>query len=93
MGKYTVALLRPRRMSDESFPDAVENDVYYAHINEGIGARAAIKPAQREVAKADNRDWKEHIKACYLEKLKPDEYKVLGVFEGHIVPVLWNWQL
>lgn len=93
MGKYTVALLRPRRLIDEDFPDAEPNDVYYAHINEGIGARAAIEPAQVEVAKRDNVDWKKHIKTHRLEKLRPDEYKVLAVFEGHIMPVLWNWQL
>lgn len=77
--KYTVVLLRPDYIAE---PYGIDT---YTALVEGEGYDDAIKNAQKEVFKADKRDG--------MWPSEPDDYALVVMFEGHMTPCLYGWQV
>ena len=79
---YTVVLLRPQYMCDET-GETYGNDIYVAAVK-GLSHCDAIKRAQREVFESDKEDG--------LGIISPSDYKLCVLFEGKHEPALFGWQ-
>ena len=87
MKPYTVVLLRPEYLTEESGEEYGEEyglDTYVASVQAG-GLSEAITTAQNEVFAADKRE--------DLEPAKPEDYKMCLIFEGHQKVLMWGWQV
>jgi hypothetical protein len=89
---YTVMFLRSYRFENLARHDVEpETDTYFAHV-EASGYTDAIKAGRQQVFEADCRDFGK--RTMQEMGFGPDEetYDFLGLFAGHIEPVLHAWQ-
>ena len=83
MNAYTVVLLRPEYMTEES-GEEFGMDTYVAMVTEE-SLEDAIKTAQKKVMASDKRDG--------LRPRNAEDYKMCLIFPGHIHPELYGWQV
>lgn len=83
--KFTVVLMRDKRLNEECEPDAGDRSFYIAHVD-SVDKREAVPVAIAQVLKADRKD---------LKPLKPSEadYHTVCVFDGHQEVALFGFQL
>lgn len=82
---YTVVLMRPDYLCEIDGSEPFGQNCYVANRLLATGAKAAIALAQKEVSKADKRDGAGPVQST--------DYYPLLVFEGHIDPRFYGWQL
>lgn len=83
MNKYTVVLLRPEYMGEDT-GEHYGLDIYVALV-ESDTSMDALKVAQAEVFEADKKD--------QLRPKSPTDYKLCVMFPGHLNPTAYGWQV
>lgn len=81
--KYTVVLLKPEILCDAFIEYGQE--IYVAHVK-SESWRGAVEAAQKEVCVGD-------LKNNPGLVISPLDYKLCCLFDGHIQPALYGWQL
>lgn len=82
MYKYTVVLLRPEYLSEDT-GEEYGQDIYVATV-EAESMTRAIAVAQAEVMAADKKD--------KLKPKKATDYKLCVMFDGHPTTAAFGWQ-
>jgi hypothetical protein len=83
MSPYTVVLLRPEEVADDSArPDS------YTALVKAEDLPSAVQLAREEAFRADKRD------GLFVEgmRAKPGDYLLVVAFNGHHYPVGYGWQ-
>lgn len=83
MKPYTVVLLRPEYLCEHT-GEEYGLDAYVARVS-AENYMKALNAAQAEVMEADKKD--------KLKPLKPEDYKMCVIFNGHHTPVAHGWQV
>jgi hypothetical protein len=86
--KYTVVLVRPAVMGPLSGIDTeIDIDTYVATTS-AASVKDAVEAGQKQVFRADKKDWANVMPP----EIKPEDYKMVLVFEGHHLPAAFGWQ-
>lgn len=92
MRGYTAMFLRSYRFEHIPGHEAdPETDTYFAHVT-GDNYKDAIQEGREQVFKADCREYGKTLMLGLEFGPDADTYQFMGLFYGHIEPVLHAWQ-